>query len=108
MPPKAQAAHQQAIWLADALPRLLAGEPVRPFAYRERGDLVSLGRHRAVGRLIGWLPRHAIRLQGLVGRLAYSAVQRAHLVVLHGLPRAMATLAGAWLAGRSGPRVKLH
>ena len=43
IPPRAQAAHQQATHLLKQLRRRLEGEPVAPFAYHDFGSLVSLG-----------------------------------------------------------------
>ena len=49
VPPRAQAAYQQAMYLADALPRLIAGQTVPPFVYRDKGSLVSLSEYSSVG-----------------------------------------------------------
>ncbi len=109
VPPRAQAAHQQAAWLARALwARVAGGPPTSPFTFRDQGSLVSVGERRAVGQLVAMLPRSGVRVEGWLGKAAYSAVQRSHLVTLHGAFRAFTTLAGAWLSGRSLPKVKLH
>ena len=44
VPPRAQAAHQEASHLVKQLPRRLRGEPLYPYVYRDFGSLVSLGR----------------------------------------------------------------
>lgn len=52
-PPTAQFALRQGAYLGHHLPRLLAGASVPPFRYRNRGELVSLGRRNAVGQVLG-------------------------------------------------------
>ena len=42
MPPRAQSAYQQAMYLARALPRLTSGMDSKPFVYTDQGSLVSL------------------------------------------------------------------
>lgn len=60
-PPTAQFALRQGKYLGRTLPRLLAGERARPFRYRNRGELVSLGHRNAVGTVFG------IPVSGFIG-----------------------------------------
>jgi NADH dehydrogenase len=60
-PPTAQFALRQGRYLGRNLPAILAGESVVPFRYRSKGELVSLGHHNAVGRVLG------IPVSGLLG-----------------------------------------
>ena len=53
VPPRAQAAHQQASHLAAQLPRHMKGKALKPLRYRDFGSLVSLGQHSTVGNLMG-------------------------------------------------------
>ena len=55
VPPRAQAAHQQATHLYKQLQRRLAGRLVKPWHYRDFGSLVSLGEYSTVGSLMGKL-----------------------------------------------------
>ena len=55
VPPRAQAAHQEASHLYTELQRRLRGEPLRPFHYRDFGSLVSLGEYSTVGSLMGFI-----------------------------------------------------
>ncbi len=55
VPPRAQSAFQQAKWLADAMPDLMAGREPTPFMYRDHGSLISLSSDGSVGQLIGRL-----------------------------------------------------
>jgi NADH dehydrogenase len=43
VPPRAQAAHQEAAHLARQIERRLHGQPLQPYTYRDFGSLVSLG-----------------------------------------------------------------
>lgn len=108
VPPRAQAAHQQAALLAAQIPRHLAGsEPLR-FRYRDFGSLVSLGGAGAVGTLMGGLSRGSLFVERRIARLAYWSLARRHLWALHGFWRTLLlTLAHALRRGTE-PRVKLH
>ena len=52
-PPNAQFALRQGRWLGTNLLDIMEGRKVRPFAYRSRGQLVSLGHRNAVGLVLG-------------------------------------------------------
>jgi NADH dehydrogenase len=52
-PPTAQFALRQGRYLGKHLLDLMAGGRVRPFRYRTKGELVSLGHRNAVGRVLG-------------------------------------------------------
>ena len=108
VPPRAQAARQEAHGLAESLLRHLRGSALPCFRFHDQGAVVSLGRHQAIGRVAEGLLRRGLTLQGLSARLAYWALQRRHMVTLHGALRTMLLTLGGWLAGRSQPRVKLH
>lgn len=108
VPPRAQAAHQQASFLFDALKKKLAGEPLPAFVYRDLGSLVSLGRFDAVGNLMGPLVGSTLFIEGILARLLYMSLYKMHLAALHGIVRTMADSLGQWLQRRTAPRVKLH
>ena len=52
-PPTAQHALRQGRYLGRTLPRLALGLDPKPFSYRTKGQLVSLGHHNAVGLVFG-------------------------------------------------------
>ena len=52
-PPTAQFALRQARYLGENLTRIVRGEAVPRFKYKTLGQLVSLGHHNAVGRVLG-------------------------------------------------------
>jgi NADH dehydrogenase len=108
VPPRAQAAHQEASMLVRSIESRLAGRPLPTFRYRDFGSLVSFGEYSAVGNLMGRLIGGNLWVDGLFARLMYWSLYRMHLLALHGFARvALLTLAG-WITHRTEPRVKLH
>ena len=108
VPPRAQAAHQQASHLARQLPRLIDGLAPEMFTYRDFGSLVSLGRYSTVGSLMGFLVGRSMFIEGLFARLMYRSLYKMHQAALHG-GRAVAwrTMISG-LSQRPEPSVKLH
>ncbi len=102
LPPTAQVAHQQALYLTRHLPDLLAGRPAPDFRYRDFGSLVSLGGYDAFGSLgkFGFLKGWFIR--GRVAQLGHALLYRSHQVRLHGFWRGSLL----WLVDRINARVR--
>lgn len=107
VPPRAQAAHQQATMLARSMARRLQGRPLPEFRYRDYGSLVSLSRFSAVGNLMGNLTGD-IRLEGRLARLFYMSLYRQHQRVLHGTLRTALIVIGDRLGRGTTPRLKMH
>jgi len=108
VPPRAQAAHQEASHLARQLPRRIAGLPLQPFAYRDFGSLISLGRYTTVGSLMGSLLGKGVFIEGVIAKLMYRSLYKMHERALYGTA---ATLLGSLRRGltrRPHPMVKLH
>lgn len=109
VPPRAQAAHQQAAYLARAIPRMLAGRPVASYRYRDLGSLVSLGSDTtAIGTLMGHVTGRSIRVEGFLARFFYKWLYRRHRAALFGWPAALLEAAANRIARATQPRVKLH
>jgi NADH dehydrogenase len=108
VPPRAQAAHQQAKFLAKALPRYLAGEPLPEFQYRDLGSLISLGRLTAVGNLMGGVVGKSFFVEGMLARLMYVSLYRMHVMALTGVTHAVLDAIAQRLRKSSVPRIKLH
>ena len=108
VPPRAQAAHQQASHLARMLPRRLAGRPLKPYVYRDFGSLVSLGEYSTVGTLMGALVGGSIFIEGLFARFMYVTLYRMHLYALHGAAKVLLDTLAQLITRRTEPRVKLH
>ena len=108
VPPRAQAAHQQATHLAKMMKRRLAGAPLRPYRYRDFGSLVSLGEYSTVGNLMGALLGGSIFIEGLFARLMYVSLYNLHLYALHGFAKTLFDTLARLITRRTEPRVKLH
>jgi NADH dehydrogenase len=108
VPPRAQAAHQEASHLAEQMKRRLKGLPLQPFVYRDFGSLVSLGRVGAIGNLMNLALRGNLFIEGMLARLMYRSLYKMHERALHGTAKtALGTLARG-LSRHAEPKVKLH
>lgn len=108
VPPRAQAAHQQATLLVKSMRARLAGAPLPEFRFRDLGSLVSLGELSAVGNLMGRLIGGSMLIQGLVARWMYASLYKLHQLSIHGAWRVALDTVGRFLRRRMEPRVKLH
>ncbi|WP_213301653.1 NAD(P)/FAD-dependent oxidoreductase [Paraburkholderia sacchari] len=108
VPPRAQAAHQQASFLFKSMGERLAGKPLPEFTYRDFGSLVSLGHFSAVGNLMGGLIGGSMLIEGLFARFMYMSLYRLHIAALHGYARMVLDTFAHWLRRTTLPRVKLH
>ncbi|SAK63239.1 NADH dehydrogenase [Caballeronia calidae] len=108
VPPRAQAAHQQAMFLFKALSARVKGGRVGEFRYVDHGSLVSLGSPTAVGSVAGINSSGRFFVEGFVAKLMYAALYRKHLVAVSGLRRTVFAIAAQGLGRLLAPRVKLH
>ena len=108
VPPRAQAAHQEADHMVRQIERRLRGQPLLPFAYRDFGSLVSLGSHTTVGNLMGFLFGRGMFIEGLFARLMYHSLRIMHERALNGTLYASLSFISRALLRRTGPKVKLH
>jgi NADH:ubiquinone reductase (H+-translocating) len=108
IPPRAQAAHQQASHLARQLKRHLEQKPLEPFRYRDFGSLVSLGAYSTVGSLMGFLRGKSFLIEGTFARLMYQSLYKMHQQALHGTAKVVLDTIARTLTRRTDPRVKLH
>ncbi|MGR8953524.1 MAG: FAD-dependent oxidoreductase, partial [Gammaproteobacteria bacterium] len=92
VPPRAQAAHQQASALYKTICNRLVGKPPAKFVYYDYGSLVSLGKYTTVGNLMGNL-MGSVSVGGFIARVVYLSLYKMHQVAIHGYFRtAMLTL----------------
>jgi NADH dehydrogenase len=108
VPPRAQAAHQQAAHMVRQVQRRLHGKPLDPYTYRDFGSLVSLGRWTTVGNLTGFLYGRNLFVEGLFARVMYQSLRIMHEQAVGGTRRALLGIVIRALAHRTGPHVKLH
>ena len=102
VPPRAQAARQQAQLLVKTIEARLAGKPLPVFRFRDYGSLVSLGELSAVGNLMGTLIGGNMLIQGLIARWMYESLYKMHQVSLLGVLRVALDTVGRFLRGRVG------
>lgn len=107
VPPRAQAAHQQASTLYKTIiNRLEGGAPVE-YVYRDYGSLVSLGKYTTVGNLMGNL-MGSVSIGGFIARVVYLSLYKMHQVAIHGYFRtAMLTLSNLFRRSAHA-KIKMH
>lgn len=109
VPPRAQAAHQQASLLIKSVKKRVAGSSNLPeFHYRDYGSLVNLGKYSTVGSLMGAVSGGSMYIQGLFARIMYRSLYKMHLMALHGVVSVAIHSIGRLIARRTEPHVKLH
>lgn len=108
VPPRAQAAHQQAKMLANSLVRMLAGKPLLEYTYHDRGSLVSLGDHSAVGSLMGAIARGSVFIEGTIAKWVYWALFKQHQLAVSGFFRTLLSTLAETIDWARNPRIKLH
>ena len=108
VPPRAQAAHQQATMLVKSMRSRLEGKPLPEFRFQDYGSLVSLGELSAVGNLMGRLIGGNMVIQGLIARVMYASLYKLHQISIYGYLRVALDTIGRFLRRRLEPRVKLH
>lgn len=107
VPPRAQAAHQQASLLAKSLVARLEGKPLGEYRYTDYGSLISLSRFSAVGNLMGNL-MGSVKLEGWLARMFYISLYRMHQMALYGFTRTALMMIGDRIGRSTEPRLKLH
>ena len=109
VPARAQAAHQQAEYLAEVLSAVLRERQVeRPFAYRDFGSLVSLGDNKGVGNLMGGLMGRNFFVEGLIAKWMYISLHLMHHRAILGLGKTTVLALARLLQQRVSGRLKLH
>ncbi len=102
LPQLAPVAMQSGRHVAAQIRHTLAHEPTRPFRYRDKGTMATIGRSRAVAEL-----PFGIRLRGFPAWLAWLGL---HLVFLAGFRNRISVFANwawSWLTWDRGPRLIL-
>jgi NADH dehydrogenase len=108
VPPRAQSAHQMAVTTFRNIRRIIAGEPLETFVYRDRGSLVSLSRFSTVGSLMGNLVGGRMAIEGRLARLVYLSLYRIHLIAIHGWLKGIALILVGHVNQVVRPKLKLH
>jgi NADH dehydrogenase len=110
VPPRAQAAHQQADYLLKGFLRRSKGQPPldKPYVYKDYGSLVSLGKSTSVGNLMGSLRGSSWFVEGMMARLMYTSLHLMHHQAVLGSMRTGVLALARFLIRRTTPLVKLH
>ena len=96
VPPRAQAAHQQASVLCQSIINRIKGRNLKKFVYYDYGSLVSLGKYTTVGNLMGNL-MGTVSIGGFIAKVVYLSLYKMHQVAIHGYFRTtMLTLSNAF------------
>ncbi len=107
VPPRAQAAHQQASLLAKALRLRIEGQTLPEYRYTDYGSLISLSSFSAVGNLMGSL-MGTVMLEGWLARMFYISLYRMHQMALYGTFKTMMLMLSSRIGRGTEPRMKLH
>ncbi|BBP79404.1 MULTISPECIES: NAD(P)/FAD-dependent oxidoreductase [Pseudomonas] len=107
VPPRAQAAHQQASLLAKSLKLRIEGKTLPEYRYTDYGSLISLSKFSAVGNLMGNLTG-SVMLEGWLARMFYVSLYRMHQMALYGTFRTLMLMLGSRIGRGTDPRLKLH
>jgi NADH dehydrogenase len=109
VPARAQAAHQQADYLAQQLAALLREQTFNEtFAYRDFGSLVSLGDNKGVGNLMGGLMGRNFFVEGLIAKWMYISLHLNHHRAILGMGKTTVLALARLLQQRVSGRLKLH
>ena len=109
VPPRAQAAHQQADYLVKTFVHMDAGRPPQreEYVYKDYGSLVSIGHKTTVGNLMGSL-RASWFVEGFMARIMYLSLHLMHHQAILGSMRTGVLAVARFLIRRTTPLVKLH
>ncbi|MBT3813534.1 MAG: NAD(P)/FAD-dependent oxidoreductase [Gammaproteobacteria bacterium] len=107
VPPRAQAAHQQATTLHKTLVNRMNNKPAIDYLYCDYGSLVSLGKYSTVGNMMGNL-MGTVTIGGFIARIVYLSLYTMHQAALFGyFKTGMLTLSNLFRSTINS-RIKLH
>ncbi|MGO0308480.1 NAD(P)/FAD-dependent oxidoreductase [Endozoicomonas acroporae] len=107
IPPRAQAAHQQASLLAKSLIAQANGATALEFNYQDYGSLISLSRFSAVGNLMGAITGDMM-IEGTLAKWFYISLYRMHQMTLFGKLRTGTLILKDLISRTTRPQLKLH
>jgi NADH dehydrogenase len=107
VPPRAQAAHQQATAVGKTLVNRQYLKPAVKFVYQDYGSLVSLGQYSTVGSLMGSL-MGTVSVGGFIAYVVYLSLYKMHQIAIHGYFRtAMLSLSNIFRRSTHA-KIKMH
>jgi NADH:quinone reductase (non-electrogenic) len=111
VPPRAQAANQQATMLVKSIINRMNNKPLPTYKYVDYGSLINLSRYTTVGNMMGNLlgkKAGSVMIEGLLARFVYMSLYKMHQVVIQGVIRVTLTTIANILTQKTKPRMKLH
>jgi NADH dehydrogenase len=108
VPPRAQAAHQQASHLYSQIENIVRGKPLKAYRYRDFGSLVSLGKFSSVGSMMGGLIGGSLMIDGFFAKIMYLSLYKLHQLALHGWIKVILDTISRLIHRRTDSIVKLH
>jgi len=108
VPPRAQAAHQQATHMWLQIQRRMSNQPLKPYRYRDFGSLVSLGKFSTVGNMMGGLIGKSLMIEGYFAKLMYLSLYKLHELAIHGTLKTTLYTLSRLITKQTNPTVKLH
>jgi NADH dehydrogenase len=108
VPPRAQAAHQQASHLFGQIENIIKDRPLKSYQYRDFGSLVSLGEFSSVGSMMGGLIGGSLMIEGFFAKIMYISLYKLHQLALHGWVKVILDTMSRLIHRRTHSIVKLH
>ena len=109
VPPRAQAAHQQASLLVKSMKHRVNNNTQLPkYTYRDYGSLVHLGAYTTIGSLMGAITGGRLFIEGVMAGLMYQSLYKFHLMAVHGFWSTALLTLSRMITRRTEARVKLH
>ncbi len=111
VPPRAQAAHQQASMLVKTIKNRLKGKPLPTYRYVDYGSLINLSNYATVGNMMGNLMGKAagsFMVEGVLARFVYLSLYKMHQLAIMGLIRVGLITVANILTQKTRPRMKFH
>lgn len=111
VPPRAQAANQQATMLVKTIINRMNNKPLPIYTYVDYGSLINLSRYSTVGNMMGHLcgkRAGSIMIEGMLARFVYWSLYKSHQVVIQGIIRVTLMTVANILTQKTKPRMKLH
>lgn len=107
VPPRAQAAHQQANLLAKSISNFLNNKSLPAYRYRDYGSLISLSKYNVIGNLMSRVAK-SLYIEGFLARLAYWMLYKKHLIIVKGFKYVFLSTISNILMKNQRPEIKLH
>ena len=108
VPPRAQAAHQQASMLAKSFTKMLQNKSLPEFTYKDYGSLVSLGNYSTIGSLMGAIASGSVFIEGYIAKWMYWWLHKHHQIAVNGAFHTWLTTWAETINWAKNPRIKLH